>query len=195
MRDDGLFSQQVKLGNDRQFGSFRLFFDFPVFCTSRAQKKKICLERSLVCHLEYFDFLDSEKIRTRGALSDFVLQNCNHGIVLICFFFKRCNSSACIGFSAFLKSIKEPNSESFAESSEKQNSSHNRSSSRTLIAVILIAFPFHTERNSWKVEREKLEIEPGKDRPKVLDCFEINCIWSSLREPEWGRCLGVEEND
>jgi hypothetical protein len=64
-----------------------------------------------------------------------------------------------------------------------------------LIAVILIAFLFNAERNSWKVEREKLEIEPEKEKPKVFGCFEINCIWSSLREPEWGRFLGVEEND
>jgi hypothetical protein len=54
-----------------------------------------------------------------------------------------------------------------------------------LIAVILIAFPFNTERNSWKVEREKLEIEPRKEKLKVLDCF----------EPERGRFLGVEESD
>jgi hypothetical protein len=56
--------------------------------------------------------------------------------------------------------------------------------------VILIAFPFNAERNSRNVEREKLEIEPGKEKPKVLGCFEINCIWSSNGEPEWGRFLG-----
>jgi hypothetical protein len=32
--------------------------------------------------------------------------------------------------------------------------------------------------------RAKQEIEPGKENPKVLDSFEINCIWSSLGEPE-----------
>jgi hypothetical protein len=34
----------------RQFSSF---FDLPVFCTSHVQKKKISLERSLACHLQY----------------------------------------------------------------------------------------------------------------------------------------------
>jgi hypothetical protein len=32
--------------------------------------------------------------------------------------------------------------------------------------------------------REKQEIEGGKEKPKVLDCFEINCICSSLGELE-----------
>jgi hypothetical protein len=61
------------------------------------------------------------------------------------------------------------------------------------VSVILIAFPFNAERNSRKVEREKLEIEPGKEKPKAFDCFEINCICSSNGEPEWGRFLGSGE--
>jgi hypothetical protein len=32
--------------------------------------------------------------------------------------------------------------------------------------------------------REKQKIEPDKEKRKVLDCFEINCIWSSFGEPE-----------
>jgi hypothetical protein len=33
--------------------------------------------------------------------------------------------------------------------------------------------------------REKQEILPDMEKPKGLDGFEINCIWSSLGEPEW----------
>jgi hypothetical protein len=33
-------------------------------------------------------------------------------------------------------------------------------------------------------EREKQKIEPGKKLPKMLNYFEINCICSSLGEPE-----------
>jgi hypothetical protein len=33
--------------------------------------------------------------------------------------------------------------------------------------------------------REKQKIEPDKEKPKVLDCFEINCIFSSLGESEF----------
>jgi hypothetical protein len=32
--------------------------------------------------------------------------------------------------------------------------------------------------------REKQEIEPDKKKPKVMHCFEINCISSLLGEPE-----------
>jgi hypothetical protein len=34
-------------------------------------------------------------------------------------------------------------------------------------------------------EREKHEIEPDKEKPKVFDRFEINCICSSLRQSEF----------
>jgi hypothetical protein len=33
--------------------------------------------------------------------------------------------------------------------------------------------------------REKQKIESDKEKPKVLDGFEINCICSSLGETEW----------
>jgi hypothetical protein len=58
-----------------------------------------------------------------------------------------------------------------------------------LVPVILIAFPSNVERNSRKMEREKQEIEPDKEKPEVLDCFEINCICSSFGEPELGMFL------
>jgi hypothetical protein len=32
--------------------------------------------------------------------------------------------------------------------------------------------------------REKQKIESDKEKPKVLNCFEINCISSSLEEPK-----------
>jgi hypothetical protein len=34
------------------------------------------------------------------------------------------------------------------------------------------------------IETSKHEIEPGKEKPKMLDYFKINCICSSLGEPE-----------
>jgi hypothetical protein len=58
------------------------------------------------------------------------------------------------------------------------------------VSVILIAFPYNAERNSRKIESEKLEIEPVMKKPTVFDSFEINCIWSSNGEPEWERFLG-----
>jgi hypothetical protein len=50
--------------------------------------------------------------------------------------------------------------------------------------VILIAFALNEERDFRKLEKErekekeKLEIEPGKEKPKVLNYFEINSSWS-----------------
>jgi hypothetical protein len=43
--------------------------------------------------------------------------------------------------------------------------------------------------------REKQEIEPDKEKPKVLYPFEINCIWSLLGERTFERFFGIEESD
>jgi hypothetical protein len=44
--------------------------------------------------------------------------------------------------------------------------------------LILIAFPSNAQINSRKMERgretEKQDIEPSKEKPKVLDYFKIN---------------------
>jgi hypothetical protein len=34
-------------------------------------------------------------------------------------------------------------------------------------------------------ETEKQEIEPGQEKPKMLDYFKINCICSSFGEPDF----------
>jgi hypothetical protein len=56
-------------------------------------------------------------------------------------------------------------------------------------SLIWIAFPSNAQINSRKTERdketEKQEIEPGKEKPKMLDYFKINCICSSFGEPDF----------
>jgi hypothetical protein len=41
------------------------------------------------------------------------------------------------------------------------------------------------QRETPRKWREKQKIEWGKENPKGLDCFEMNCICSSLGEPEF----------
>jgi hypothetical protein len=42
--------------------------------------------------------------------------------------------------------------------------------------------------------REKQKIEHGEEKPKELDGFEINCIWSSLGKLDFERFFGMEES-
>jgi hypothetical protein len=64
--------------------------------------------------------------------------------------------------------------------------------------LILIAFPSNAQINSRKMERgreiEKQDIEPSKEKPKMLDCFKINWICSSFGEPAFEYLFGIEES-
>jgi hypothetical protein len=52
------------------------------------------------------------------------------------------------------------------------------------VGVIVIDLPSNVEKNSRKIERERLRFEPDMEKLKVLDCFQIKGICWSVGELE-----------